>query len=92
MDRLARVDQGARPPITQHERDAIRRALPGGAVQRGSAVLARHARIESELSDASAYADGGTRAGELGKRQVELRGQLEVAEAALLALYEADAA
>jgi ATP-binding cassette subfamily F protein 3 len=50
------------------------------------------AGIEAELSDASAYADGGTRAGELGKRQVELRGQLEAAEAALLALYEADAA
>jgi ATP-binding cassette subfamily F protein 3 len=50
------------------------------------------ARIEAELSDASAYADGGTRAGELGKRQVELRSQLEAAEATLLALYEADAA
>ncbi len=91
----------ATPPASTAVQPAPSAAKKGGranpqklqqAEQRVVELETALARIESELSDASAYADGGTRAGELGKRQVELRGQLEVAEAALLALYEADAA
>ena len=50
------------------------------------------AAIEAELSDAAAWSDGGGKAAELGRRQAQLREQLEAAEASLLSLYEADAA
>ncbi|WP_242102818.1 MULTISPECIES: ABC-F family ATP-binding cassette domain-containing protein [unclassified Lysobacter] len=91
----------ATPPASTAVQPAPSAAKKGGkanpqklqqAEQRVVELETALAGIEAELSDASAYADGGTRAGELGKRQVELRGQLEIAEAALLALYEADAA
>ena len=91
----------ATPPASTAVQPAPSAAKKGGranpqklqqAEQRVVELETALAGIEAELSDASAYADGGTRAGELGKRQVELRGQLEAAEAALLALYEADAA
>ncbi|KGM56591.1 ABC transporter ATP-binding protein [Lysobacter arseniciresistens ZS79] len=53
---------------------------------------AQLAAVEAELADPAVYADAGARGTELGRRQAELRGQLEQAEAELLALYEADAA
>ncbi|HVR81249.1 MAG TPA: ABC-F family ATP-binding cassette domain-containing protein [Luteimonas sp.] len=51
----------------------------------------RTAAIEMELADPALYADGGSRAMQLGKQQAELRAQLETAELELLALYEAAA-
>jgi ATP-binding cassette subfamily F protein 3 len=47
--------------------------------------------IEKSLADPALYADGGARAAELGRRQTELRGELEAAESELLQLYEAAA-
>jgi ATP-binding cassette subfamily F protein 3 len=49
----------------------------------------RLAAIDVELAAPTLYADGGARAGELGRQQVELRKQLETAELALLGLYDA---
>ncbi len=49
---------------------------------------ARLAQIEAELADPAAWSDGGRRAADLGREQQTLRGQLETAEAELLALYE----
>jgi ATP-binding cassette subfamily F protein 3 len=49
---------------------------------------ARLAQIETELADPAAWTDGGKRAADLGREQQTLRGQLESAEAELLALYE----
>src|SRR5690606_31306186 len=46
----------------------------------------RIAAVERALLDPEAYADGGTRAAELGREQAELRSRLEAAEAELLAL------
>ena len=43
--------------------------------------------LEAELADPDLYTDGGNRAGELAKRQAELRTGLEAAEEALLELY-----
>ena len=48
---------------------------------------AKIAQIDAQLADPKAYADG--RATELGKQQSQLRGDLERAEADLLALYDA---
>jgi ATP-binding cassette subfamily F protein 3 len=48
---------------------------------------AQIARIDAELADPKAYTDG--RAGDLGKQQAKLRGDLERAEADLLSLYDA---
>jgi ATP-binding cassette, subfamily F, member 3 len=50
-------------------------------------IEARLAAIEIELAAPAAYADGGKRAADLGREQQTLRGQLEAAEAELLALY-----
>ncbi|TKR34160.1 ABC-F family ATP-binding cassette domain-containing protein [Luteimonas gilva] len=50
------------------------------------------AGIESALADPLAYADGGARAADLGRRQGELHDALQAAEAELLQLYEANAA
>ncbi len=53
-------------------------------------LAAQLAALDGELADPKVYAiDGGAHAIALGKRQALLRGELEVAEAALLALYEA---
>ena len=43
--------------------------------------------LEAEMADPELYADGGTRAAELAKRQAELRTALEEAEEALLEMY-----
>ncbi|NOT88668.1 MAG: ABC-F family ATP-binding cassette domain-containing protein [Lysobacter sp.] len=58
------------------------------AETRVAELEARLARIETELAAPTAYADGGKRATDLGREQQTLRGQLEAAEAELLALYE----
>ncbi len=58
------------------------------AEARVAELEARLAQIETELAAPSAYADGGKRATDLGREQQTLRGQLEAAEAELLALYE----
>ena len=50
------------------------------------------AALDAELANPALYADGGTRAAELGRQQVAMRADLEAAETALLALYESDAA
>jgi ATP-binding cassette subfamily F protein 3 len=53
-------------------------------------IEARLAAIEAELADPGLYArDNGKRAGELGREQATLRGELESAEQALLSLYDA---
>jgi ATP-binding cassette subfamily F protein 3 len=52
----------------------------------------RLAAVTDALADPALYADGAARAGELGRQQAQLRTQLESAEQALLALYEASAA
>jgi ATP-binding cassette subfamily F protein 3 len=50
----------------------------------------RLAAIDAELADPRLYAqDNGARAAQLGREQGELRAELEAAEQALLALYEA---
>ncbi len=53
---------------------------------------AQLAALEIALAEPSAYADGGTRAAELGRQQAQLSGELEQAESELLVMYEADAA
>ncbi|MBN8212927.1 MAG: ABC-F family ATP-binding cassette domain-containing protein [Xanthomonadales bacterium] len=58
------------------------------AETRVAELEARLAQIETELAAPSAYADGGKRATDLGREQQTLRGQLEAAEAELLALYD----
>ena len=52
----------------------------------------RIAALDRELADPGLYAEGGARANELGRLQQQLRGELEAAEAELLALYESNAA
>jgi ATP-binding cassette subfamily F protein 3 len=59
------------------------------AESRVATLEAQLAAIEAELAKPATYADGGTRAAELGQQQARLRGELESAEADLLALYEA---
>ena len=54
-----------------------------------AALEAQLARIETQLADPALYADGGARAGELGREQANLRERLEQAEMALLGLYDA---
>ena len=49
------------------------------------------AECEASLADPAVYADAG-RVADLGRTQMQLRAELEQAEAELLALYEADAA
>ncbi len=48
--------------------------------------------LDAELANPTLYADGGVRASELGRQQAGVRSELDAAEAALLALYESDAA
>ncbi|WP_147653610.1 ABC-F family ATP-binding cassette domain-containing protein [Vulcaniibacterium gelatinicum] len=45
--------------------------------------------LDTALADPGLYADGGTRAAELGREQAALRAELDRAEAELLALYDA---
>ena len=59
------------------------------AESRVAELEAQLAGIETELARPATYTDGGARAAELGSQQARLRGELESAEAALLALYEA---
>ena len=54
-----------------------------------AALEAQLAGIETQLADPALYADGGARAGELGREQANLRERLEQAEMALLGLYDA---
>jgi ATP-binding cassette, subfamily F, member 3 len=58
------------------------------AEARVAEIETRLAQIETELAAPEAYLDGGKRATDLGREQQALRGQLEAAEAELLALYE----
>ena len=58
------------------------------AESRVATLEAELAGIEAKLADPALYADGGTRAAELGLRQTVLRTQMQQAEAELLALYE----
>jgi len=53
---------------------------------------AKIATIDGELADPALYAQGSTRANELGRQQQRLRDELEEAEAQLLVLYESNAA
>ena len=50
---------------------------------------AKVAKLDAELADPSLYAQGQSRANDLGKQQAQLRADLERAEADLLALYDA---
>ncbi len=50
------------------------------------------ADIETALADPAAYADGGGQGAKLATKQAAMRGELETAEAELLALYAIDAA
>jgi ATP-binding cassette subfamily F protein 3 len=59
------------------------------AEARVAELEARLAVLEAGLADPAAYADGGTRAVQLGREQATLRSELEDAEQALLALYDA---
>ncbi len=53
-------------------------------------IESRLAAIEAELADPGLYArDNGARAGQLGREQAALRGELDSAEQALLSLYDA---
>ena len=61
------------------------------AEARVAELESRIATIEAELANPALYADGGSRAAQLGRQQSELRAQLETAELELLALYEAAA-
>jgi ATP-binding cassette subfamily F protein 3 len=54
-----------------------------------SELEARIAQVDAALAAPDAYADGGQRAAELAREQAGLRARLQVAEAALLALYDA---
>ena len=58
------------------------------AEARVAEIETRLAQIETELAAPEAYLDSGKRATDLGREQQALRGQLEAAEAELLALYE----
>ncbi len=58
------------------------------AEARVAEIETRLAQIETELAAPEAYLDGGKRAADLGREQQALRGQLEAAEAELLALYD----
>jgi ATP-binding cassette subfamily F protein 3 len=60
------------------------------AEARVAEIESRLAVIEAELADPGLYArDNGVRAGQLGREQAALRGELESAEQALLSLYDA---
>ena len=62
------------------------------AESRVATLEAQLAEVEAALGEPAAYAGGGERAAELGREQARLRVELDAAEAALLALYETDAA
>ncbi|OHE84426.1 MAG: ABC transporter ATP-binding protein [Lysobacterales bacterium RIFOXYA1_FULL_69_10] len=62
------------------------------AESRVATLEAQLAEVEAALGEPAAYAGGGERAAELGREQARLRAELDDAEAALLALYETDAA
>ncbi|HEY4530604.1 MAG TPA: ABC-F family ATP-binding cassette domain-containing protein [Luteimonas sp.] len=57
------------------------------AEERVATLEAAIAAIETELADPAVYADGGARGQALAQRQQALRGELQVAEEELLALY-----
>jgi ATP-binding cassette subfamily F protein 3 len=59
------------------------------AEARVAELEARLAVFEADLADPAAYADGGARAAQLGREQAAVRAELEDAEQALLALYDA---
>jgi len=59
------------------------------AEARVAELEARLAVLETDLANPAAYADGGTWAAQLGREQAALRSELEEAEQALLALYDA---
>jgi len=59
------------------------------AESRVSELEGRLAELEAALADPAAYADGGARAAQLGREQATLRSELDTAEQALLALYDA---
>ena len=61
------------------------------AEARVARLEAKVAECEALLADPAVYADAG-RVADLGRTQMQLRAELDEAEAALLALYEADAA
>jgi ATP-binding cassette subfamily F protein 3 len=59
------------------------------AEARVAELEARLATVDIALADPTAYADGGARAAQLGREQTTLRAELDAAEQALLALYDA---
>ena len=57
------------------------------AEERVARLEAKLADCEAQMADPAVYADAG-KVADLGRQQLQLRGELEVAEAELLALYD----
>ena len=82
----------APPPVAKPAKGKVNPHKLAKAEARVAELETELAGIESALADPLAYADGGARATELGRRQGELHDALQTAEAELLQLYEASAA
>ncbi|KGQ18826.1 Glutathione-regulated potassium-efflux system ATP-binding protein [Lysobacter dokdonensis DS-58] len=81
-----KVEAAAPPPPKPAAKKINTHALQK-AEARVAELEAKIAQLDAQLADPKVYADG--RANELGKQQSRLRGDLERAEADLLALYDA---
>ena len=82
----------APPPAAKPAKGKVNPHKLAKAEARVAELETELAGIESALADPMAYADGGARAAELGRRQGALHDALQTAEAELLQLYEANAA
>lgn len=82
----------APPPAAKPAKGKVNPHKLAKAEARVAELETELAGIESALADPLAYADGGARAAELGRRQGALHDALQAAEAELLQLYEANAA
>jgi ATP-binding cassette subfamily F protein 3 len=87
--KAAKEKAAAAPPATKPAAKINPHKL-AKAEARVAGIEARLAAIEAELADPGLYArDNGARAGQLGREQAALRGELDSAEQALLSLYDA---
>ena len=78
----------APPPAPKKPEKKINAHALAKAEARVASLEAEIAQVEKALADPALYAEGKAKAADLGRRQTDLQGQLERAEADLLALYD----